>query len=67
MKTKNYSQNRCNKLSVVSVQKVHSFVEYVRLHDIKNDIVDRLKSDEKPCKYIFELYLENIKECTVYL
>ena len=37
--------------------------EYGRLHDIKNDIVDRLKSDEKPCKYIFELYLENIKEC----
>jgi hypothetical protein len=26
-----------------------------RLHDIKNDIVDRLKSDEKPCKYIFKL------------
>ena len=34
--------------------------EYGRLHDIKNDIVNRLKSDKKPCKY--KLFLENIKE-----
>ena len=33
-----------------------------RLHDIKNDIVDRLKSDKTPCKYFYKLYLENIKE-----
>ena len=33
-----------------------------RLHDIKNDIVDRLKSDKTPCKYFYRLYLENIKE-----
>ena len=25
--------------------------EYGMLHDIKNVIVDRLKSDKKPCKY----------------
>ena len=36
--------------------------EYGRRHDIKNDIVDRLKSDKKPCKYFYKLYLENIKE-----
>jgi hypothetical protein len=36
--------------------------EYGRLHDINNDIVDRLKSDKKSCKYFYELYLENIKE-----
>ena len=37
-----------------------------RLHDIKNDIVDRLKSDKKnPCKYFYKLYLENIKESPV--
>ena len=36
--------------------------EYGRLHDINNDIVDRLKSDTKSCKYFYELYLENIKE-----
>ena len=39
--------------------------EYGRLHDIKNDIVDRLKSDKKPCKYFYKLYLENIKESPV--
>jgi hypothetical protein len=39
--------------------------EYVRLHDIKNDIVDRLKSEKKPCKYLYTLYLENIKESPV--
>jgi hypothetical protein len=37
----------------------------VRLHDIKNDIVDRLKSDKKPCKYFYKLYLENIKESSL--
>ena len=36
--------------------------EYGRLHDINNDIVDRLKSNKKSCKYIYKLYLENIKE-----
>jgi hypothetical protein len=39
--------------------------EYGKLHDIKNDIVDRLKSDKKPCKYFYKLYLENIKESPV--
>ena len=39
--------------------------EYGMLHDIKNDIVDRLKSDKKPCKYFYKLYLENIKESPV--
>ena len=39
--------------------------EYRKLHDIKNDIVDRLKSDKKPCKYVYELYLEHIKESPV--
>ena len=39
--------------------------EYERLHDIKNDIVDRLKSDKKPCKYFYKLYLERIKEIPV--
>ena len=30
---------------------------------LKNDIVDRLKSDkEKLCKYFYKLYLENIEE-----
>jgi hypothetical protein len=37
-------------------------LEYGRLHDIKNNIVDRLKSDKKTCKYFYKLYLENIKE-----
>jgi hypothetical protein len=36
--------------------------EYGRLHEIKNENVDRLKSDKKPCKYFYKLYLENIKE-----
>ena len=27
--------------------------EYGRLHDIKNDIVHRLKSDKKQCKYFY--------------
>ena len=36
--------------------------EHWRLHDIKNDIVDRLKINRKPCKYFYKLYLENIKE-----
>jgi hypothetical protein len=37
--------------------------EYGRLDDIKNDIVNRLKSDKKkPAKYFYKLYLENIKE-----
>jgi hypothetical protein len=36
--------------------------EYGRLHDIKNDILDRLKSDKKSCKYFYKLYLKNIKE-----
>jgi hypothetical protein len=27
--------------------------EYGRLHEIKNENVDRLKSDKKPCKYLF--------------
>ena len=35
--------------------------EYGRPHDIKNDIVDRLKSDKKTCKYFYKLYLESIK------
>jgi hypothetical protein len=39
--------------------------EYGRLHDIKNDIVSGLKSDKKPCKYFYKLYLENIKESPV--
>jgi hypothetical protein len=39
----------------------HLISEYGRLHDIKNDIVDRLKSDKKPCKYFNKLYLENIE------
>jgi hypothetical protein len=39
--------------------------EYGRLHDIKNDIIDRLKSEKKPCKYFYKLYLENIKEISV--
>jgi hypothetical protein len=30
--------------------------EYGRPHDIKNDIVDRLKSVKKPCKYFYKLY-----------
>ena len=31
--------------------------------DIKNDMVDRLKSNKKKtCKYLYKLYLENIKE-----
>jgi hypothetical protein len=33
--------------------------EYGKLHDIKNDIVDSLKSDKKLCKYFYKLYLEN--------
>jgi hypothetical protein len=28
---------------------------------LKNDIVDKLKSDKKACKYFNKLYLENIK------
>ena len=36
--------------------------EYGRLHDINNDIIDRLKSDKRSCKYFYELYLENINE-----
>jgi hypothetical protein len=28
--------------------------EYGRLYDIKNDIVHRLKSDKKPCKYFYK-------------
>ena len=36
--------------------------EYGRLHDFKNYIVDRLKSDKKSCKYFYKLYLKNIKE-----
>jgi len=28
-------------------------------------ISDRLKSDKKPCKYFYKLYLENIKESSV--
>ena len=36
--------------------------EYGRLHDIKNDIVDRLNSDKKPCNIFYKLYLENIKK-----
>ena len=36
-----------------------------RLHFIKNDIVGRLKSDKKACKYFYKLYLENIKESPV--
>ena len=36
-----------------------------KLHDIKNDIVDRLKSDKKTCKYVYKLYLENIKESSL--
>ena len=39
--------------------------EYGKLHDNTNDIVDRLKSDKKPCKYFYKLYLENIKESPV--
>ena len=39
--------------------------EYGKLHDIKNDIVDSLKSDKKLCKYFYKLYLENIKESPV--
>ena len=42
--------------------------EYRRLHDIKNDIVDRLKNDKKKkttCKYFYKLYLVNIKESPV--
>ena len=39
--------------------------EYGRLHEIKNENVDRLKSDKKPCKYFYKLYLENIKESPV--
>jgi hypothetical protein len=39
--------------------------EYGRLHYIKNDIVHRLKSDKKQCKYFYYLYLENIKESHV--
>jgi hypothetical protein len=36
------------------------------LDDIKNDIVNRLKSDKKkPAKYFYKLYLENIKESPV--
>jgi hypothetical protein len=35
--------------------------EYGRLHDINNDIVDRLKSDKKSCKYFFEMYLKKHK------
>jgi hypothetical protein len=30
-------------------------------YGIKNDSVDRLKSDKKPCKYFYKLYLESIK------
>ena len=40
----------------------HIISGYGRLHDIQNDIVERLKSDNKSCKYLFKLYLENIKE-----
>ena len=50
---------------VGAVQKVWKKLisEYGRLHDIENDIVDRLKSDKKkPCIYFYNLYLENIKE-----
>ena len=52
---------------VGAVQKVWKKLisEYGRLHDIKNDIVSRLKSDKKPCKYFYKLYLENIKESPV--
>ena len=39
--------------------------EYGRQHDIKNDIVNRSKSDNKPCKYFYKLYLVSITECPV--
>jgi hypothetical protein len=32
--------------------------EYMRVHDIKNDIVDGLKRDKKQCKYSYQLHLE---------
>jgi hypothetical protein len=32
--------------------------EYMRVHDIKNDIVDGLKRDKKQCKYSYRLHLE---------
>ena len=47
------------------IEKYLYISEYGRLHDIKNDIVSRLKSDKKPCKYFYKLYLENIKESPV--
>ena len=28
--------------------------EYGRVHDIKNDIIDRLKHAEKQCKYSYQ-------------
>ena len=32
--------------------------EYMRVHDIKNGIVDGLKRDKKQCKYSYRLHLE---------
>jgi hypothetical protein len=49
---------------VGAVQKVWKKLisEYGRLHDIENDIVDRLKGEKNPCICFYNLYLENIKE-----
>jgi hypothetical protein len=34
--------------------------EHGRVHHVKNDIADRLKRDQKQCKYSYKLYLEGI-------
>jgi len=31
------------------------------VHDIKNNIVDRLKRDKTPCTYSYELHFESIQ------
>jgi hypothetical protein len=37
----------------------HEIYAIVGVHDIKNDIFDRLKRDKKQCKYSYQLHLED--------
>jgi hypothetical protein len=42
----------------------NTYLRVWKVHDIINDIVDRLKRDrKKTCKYFYKLYLENINKC----
>jgi hypothetical protein len=36
--------------------------EHGSVHDIKNDIVDRLKRDKNQSKYSYQLHLEGLKQ-----